>query len=204
MIICTKKIGQLQLKGPFSGKFAGARQPQLLRSLPGRSFLVATNEGERFLFKQQGDLHQFARRRPAHEQPAHDRHLRSHRSPPRAEFPYPEVPENYPWPNFNTAGMDGAQGPFGPHNIHEPMSNKLWLDQNPKLACCRYSTRACGCMTCPTPTTSRAGLFHPQPERLFLRHPGAGPCWLPPRTAWWTTAATSTWIPGTTACISCA
>ena len=49
-----------------------------------------------------------------------------------AEFPYPEVPENYPWPNFNTAGMDGAQGPFGPHNIHEPMSNQALAGPEPQ------------------------------------------------------------------------
>ena len=36
-----KKIGQLQLKGPFSGKFAGARTHTCL-PLPGRNFLVAT------------------------------------------------------------------------------------------------------------------------------------------------------------------
>lgn len=46
-----------------------------------------------------------------------------------AEFPYPEVPEDFPYPNFNVMNL-GCQGPFGPGtNLHEPMSNKPWLEQ---------------------------------------------------------------------------
>ncbi len=37
-----------------------------------------------------------------------------------AEFPYPEVPENYPWPNFNTAGMDAPRAPSAPTTSTSP------------------------------------------------------------------------------------
>lgn len=53
-----------------------------------------------------------------------------------AEFPYPEVPADFPYKNFNTAGL-GCQGPFGPHNLHEPMG-KPWLEDNPNRVYCCY------------------------------------------------------------------
>jgi len=42
-------------------------------------------------------------------------------------FPYPEVPEDYPYKNFNFCGLH-KPGPFGPHNMHEPMSHKSWIE----------------------------------------------------------------------------
>ena len=98
-----------------------------------------------------------------------------------AEFPYPEVPENYPWPNFNTAGMDGAQGPFGPHNIHEPMSNKPWLDQNPNRVYCCYFHAGMRVYDVSGPYYIMSWpTSSPQTGKAALRHPGARPCcWLP-------------------------
>ena len=56
-----------------------------------------------------------------------------------AEFPYPEVPEDFPYPNFNVMNL-GCQGPFGPHNLHEPMSNKPWLEQRgDRVYCCYFA-----------------------------------------------------------------
>ena len=56
-----------------------------------------------------------------------------------AEFPYPEVPEDFPYPNFNVMNLE-CQGPFGPHNLHEPMSNKPWLEQRgDRVYCCYFA-----------------------------------------------------------------
>jgi len=52
-------------------------------------------------------------------------------------FPYPEVPEDYPFDDFNDCGL-GCQGPLGPHNIHEPMQNKPYLDRDPNRVYCCY------------------------------------------------------------------
>ena len=52
-------------------------------------------------------------------------------------FPYPEVPEDFPWPNFNDCGL-GCQGPFGPHNIHEPHDHPALEDRNDRLYCCYF------------------------------------------------------------------
>jgi hypothetical protein len=52
-------------------------------------------------------------------------------------FPYPEVPANFPYKNFNFMGKEHAMG-FGPHNLHEPMPNKPWLENNPNRVYCCY------------------------------------------------------------------
>lgn len=172
-----KKIGQLQLKGPFSGKFAGARTHTCL-PLPGRNFLVATNEGERFPFYNKEILTTGPRKGA---QPMNNLHMIDISDPtdPQlvAEFPYPEVPENYPWPNFNTAGMDGAQGPFGPHNIHEPMSNKPWLDQNPNRVYCCYFHAGMRVYDVSDPYYIKelAYFIPPNPEKLLFDIPVPGP-----------------------------
>ena len=106
-----KKIGQLQLKGPFSGKFAGPH-PHL--PAPARPQLPGGHQRGRALpLLQQRDSHHRPRKGPA----MNNLHMIDISDPtdPQlvAEFPYPEVPENYPWPNFNTAGMDGP-GPLRP------------------------------------------------------------------------------------------
>ena len=45
-------------------------------------------------------------------------------------FPYPEVPEGFPYKNFNQLGQDFPTS-FGPHNLHEPMSRKTWIENRP-------------------------------------------------------------------------
>lgn len=116
-------LGNLKLMPAFSSELAGARTHTAL-PLPGRDFCVVTNEGERFEFFEEGVI--------KHAQALNNIHMIDVREPdkPRlvAEFPYPEVPEDFPASNFNTYAL-GVQGPFGPHNLHEPMSNKPWLEQ---------------------------------------------------------------------------
>ena len=133
-----KKIGQLPMMPPFSGKLAGARCHTFL-PLAGRPFAVLTNEGERFASWSKEVIESSGRDSGA--QPLNGIHMIdvSDISDPTlvASFPYPEVPLGYPYPNFNTAGLD-CQGPFGPHNLHEPMG-KPWLEDDPgRVYCCYF------------------------------------------------------------------
>lgn len=126
-----KLISQLKIQPPFAGKLCGARCHTFL-PLTGRNFAVLTNEGERFPY--------FTKEKIASgphpgAQPMNNLHMIDVSDPTDpvlvAEFPYPEVPEGFPYPNFNDCGI-GCQGPFGPHNVHEPMG-KPWLQDNPNL-----------------------------------------------------------------------
>ena len=132
-----KKVGQLKMTPPFSGKLAGARCHTFL-PLTGRPYAVLTNEGERFASWSKAVIEESAH--PG-AQPLNNLHMIDVSDPEDptliAEFPYPEVPEGYPYQNFNTAGLNGVQGPFGPHNIHEPMG-KPWLEDDPNRVYCCY------------------------------------------------------------------
>lgn len=130
-------LGRLTLMPPFSGGLAGARAHTAL-PLPGRNLVVVTNEGERF---QTFDPEEMRRLHTA--QPMNNLHMIDVRDPSRptliAEFPYPEVPEGFPYRNFNEAWL-GVQGPFGPHNVHEPMPGKPWLEQRgDRVYCCYFA-----------------------------------------------------------------
>lgn len=173
-----KKVGQLKFQPPFSGKMAGARTHTCL-PLPGRNFLVATNEGERFPFFNKEILTKTGGRTGA--QPMNNLHMVDISDPSDpvlvAEFPYPEVPEDFPYPNFNTAGMDGAQGPFGPHNIHEPMDGKPWLDSNPNRVYCCYFHAGMRVYDVSDPYYIKeiAYFIPPNPEKLLYDIPIPGP-----------------------------
>jgi len=131
-----KKIGQLMVKPPFGGKLAGARCHTYL-PLTGRDFAVLSNEGERFPVFSKEKIEKSAH--PG-AQPMNNLHMIDVSNLADqvlvAEFPYPEVPADFPYKNFNTAGL-GCQGPFGPHNLHEPMG-KPWLEDNPNRVYCCY------------------------------------------------------------------
>lgn len=131
-----KKLGQLKVTPPFSGKLAGARAHTFL-PLSGRDYAVLSNEGERFAMWSKSVIENSAH--PG-AQPLNNLHMIDVANPADpvlvAEFPYPEVPPDYPYPNFNVAGLD-CQGPFGPHNLHEPMG-KPYLEDNPNRVYCCY------------------------------------------------------------------
>jgi hypothetical protein len=127
-----KLLGRLTFRPPFAGKLSGARCHTVL-PLTGRDFAVVTNEGERFPYFTKEIINGVA-------QPMNNLHMVDVHDPTNptlvAEFPYPEVPADFPYPNFNDCGI-GAQGPFGPHNLHEPMG-KPWLEDNPNRVYCCY------------------------------------------------------------------
>ena len=128
-----KCLGQLQFMPAFSSRMAGARTHTAL-PLPGRDFVAVTNEGERFQFFGPGKI--------TEPQAMNNIHMVDVSIPEKptmvAQFPYPEVPEDFPYQNFNTAAL-GVQGPFGPHNLHEPMDGKPWLEQRgDRVYCCYF------------------------------------------------------------------
>ena len=131
-----KKLGQIKMTPPFSGKLAGARCHTFL-PLRGRGLAVLSNEGERFA---SWSPEVIANSAHPGAQPLNNLHMIDVSNPADpvliAEFPYPEVPADFPYPNFNDCGL-GCQGPFGPHNLHEPMG-KPWLEDNPNRVYCCY------------------------------------------------------------------
>lgn len=129
-----KLMSQLPFQPTFSSYFAGAKTHTAL-PLPGRDYVVVTNEGERFTWMSKEKL-------KGMPQALNNIHMVDISDPYNpvlvAEFPYPEVPDDFPYPNFNEMGL-GCQGPFGPHNLHEPMSNKPWLEQRgDRVYCCYF------------------------------------------------------------------
>ncbi|MFP3154720.1 hypothetical protein LQZ18_09915 [Lachnospiraceae bacterium ZAX-1] len=130
-----KCLGELKLMPAFSSHNSGARTHTAL-PLPGRDLCVVQNEGERFQFFTKEAL-------GGRAQALNNIHMIDVSDPANptliAEFPYPQVPKDFPYPNFNVMNL-GCQGPFGPHNLHEPMSNKPWLEQRgDRVYCCYFA-----------------------------------------------------------------
>lgn len=117
-------LGHLVTTPPFGGKVAGARCHTFLPVI-GTKFAVATFEGERF-FCQSTEKLANSGAQPFNTILTID--ISDPKDPVMvADFPYPEVPESFPFRNFNFCGLE-LQGPFGPHNLHEPMTNKPWIE----------------------------------------------------------------------------
>lgn len=171
-----KLIAQLKVQPPFTGKLCGARCHTFL-PLTGRDFAVLTNEGERFPFFTKEKLMNAGKRSGA--QPMNNLHMIDVSDPADptlvAEFPYPEVPKDFPWPNFNDCGI-GAPGPFGPHNVHEPMG-KPWLEDDPNRVYCCYFHAGLRVYDVSDPYYIKelAYFIPPNPEKLLFDVPVPGP-----------------------------
>jgi hypothetical protein len=133
-ITLPRLLGRLRLSPPFSGVAAGARCHTFL-PLTSRGFAVATNEGERFAVYSKEALNSLP------TQPMGNLHMIDVHDPRHpalvAEFPYPEVPDDWPWDDFNDCGL-GAPGPLGPHNLHEPKSLPHVEDNSNRVYCCYF------------------------------------------------------------------
>ncbi|MEM3629239.1 MAG: hypothetical protein QXQ94_10900 [Candidatus Bathyarchaeia archaeon] len=134
-------IGHLPLCPPFGSYYGGARTHTAV-PLPGRDLVVVTNEGERYSwFVPNNNPNIEGKRIGKMAQALNNIHMVDVSDPTMptliAEFPYPEVPENFPYKNFQQLGL-GVNGPFGPHNLHEPMPGKNWLDLRGDRVYCAY------------------------------------------------------------------
>lgn len=163
-----RALGQLKFMPAFSSHLAGARTHTAL-PLPGRDLCVVMNEGERFEFFEKGSIKE--------AQALNNIHMVDVRDPSKptliAEFPYPEVPEDFPAPNFNTYAL-GCQGPFGPHNLHEPMDGKPWLEQRGDVVYDAYFHAGLRIYDVSDPfyIKEKAYFIPPNPTNRFFPFPG--------------------------------
>ena len=135
-------VGNLPLVPPFASHYGGASTHTAL-PLPGRDLCVVTNEGERYMwFVPNNDPNIQGKKIGNMAQALNNLHMVDVSDPSNpvliAEFPYPEVPENFPYKNYQQLGL-GVNGTFGPHNLHEPMDHKPYLDQRgDRVYCCYF------------------------------------------------------------------
>jgi len=133
-ITLPQLVGQLQHHPPFAGGLCGAWCHTIL-PLSQRPYAIMTSEGERF--------------------PTFTKKIMEKWPPPPMSlfgivdvsdptnptlismFPYPEVPEGFPYPNFNDCGV-GSPCYFGPHNLHEPHDHPDMEDRNDRVYCCYF------------------------------------------------------------------
>jgi hypothetical protein len=131
-ITLPQLIGQLRHHPPFAGKLGGARCHTVL-PLSKRDYAIMTSEGERF--------HVFSSEQVKSPQPLNFIGMVDIFDPTDptlvATFPYPEVPEDYPYRNFNEVPGWGA-GPLGPHNLHEPHDDPNLEDRNDRVYCAYF------------------------------------------------------------------
>jgi hypothetical protein len=134
-ITLPKLLGNLRIHPPFAGGRCGAwcHTVMPMSKIP---YAIMTTEGERFVLFTKKILE--TRGVP----PMHLLGIVNVQDPTNptliSMFPYPEVPPDFPFKNFNDMGL-GVPGPFGPHNIHEPHDNPDLEDRQDRIYCCYFS-----------------------------------------------------------------
>ena len=128
-----KLVGQLRHHPPFAGKLSGARCHTIV-PLSERPYAVMTTEGERYTVFTEEIV-------GGEAQPLNFIGMVDVRDPADptlvSTFPYPEIPEGFPYQNFTVIPGVGA-GPFGPHNLHEPHFHPALEDRNDRIYCCYF------------------------------------------------------------------
>lgn len=119
-----KTLGEIDVCPPFSNKWGGARCHTFM-PIRGTKFAVGLQEGERVWCTSEERLRMCGTQSYCGIQ-MYD--VSDPTDPTLVSiFPYPEVPEEFPYQNFNHMGSALAIN-AGPHNIHEPMTGKPWAD----------------------------------------------------------------------------
>ena len=127
-------VSQLKIHPPFGSTCGGAKCHTAM-PLKGRNLVVVTNEGDRIQIARE-DWIGFQGTQAMSTMMMVD--VTDKKKPAMIGiFPYPEVPEGFPFRNFQSMGLSVNTG-FGPHNIHEPMSNKPFLQNDPNRVYCCY------------------------------------------------------------------
>ena len=133
-ITLPQLVGQLKHNPPFAGRLCGAWCHTIV-PLSQRPYAVMTSEGERF------PLFTKAIVEKSPPQPLALFGIVDVSDPTNptliSTFPYPEVPDGFPYKNFNDCGI-GAHGPLGPHNLHEPGDRPDLEDRNDRIYCCYF------------------------------------------------------------------
>jgi hypothetical protein len=132
-ISLPRLLGQLRHQPPFAGKLSGARCHTVL-PLSGRPYAVMTSEGERYSVFDESIVKGVA-------QPLNFIGMVDVHNPADptliSVFPYPEIPQGWPFKNFNEIPGVGA-GPFGPHNLHESHYHPALEDRNDRIYCAYF------------------------------------------------------------------
>lgn len=132
-ITLPRIVGQLEHHPPLAGKLSGARCHTVV-PLSGRPYAVMTTEGERYPVFTEAMIGGVA-------QPLNILGMVDIHNPADPTlisiFPYPKIPEGWPYKNFTEIPGVGA-GPFGPHNIHEPHYHPALEDRNDRIYCCYF------------------------------------------------------------------
>jgi hypothetical protein len=132
-ISLPRLVGELHHHPPFSGKLSGARCHTIV-PLSDRPYCVMTTEGERYTVYTPEII-------AGDAQPMNFIGMVDVRNPADPTlisiFPYPEIPEGWPYKNLTEIPGVGA-GPFGPHNIHEPHFHPALEDRSDRIYCCYF------------------------------------------------------------------
>ena len=123
-------IGECNMTPPFATKFGGALCHTFMPIL-GTNYAIGMQEGERQWTYSKAEFDKFG----VQSMCGIEMFDISNPEDPVmiSVFPYPEIPENWPYKNFNDLGY-GYPTSFGPHNLHEPMTSKPWIENNPNRA----------------------------------------------------------------------
>ena len=126
-------VGRLRHHPPLAGKLSGARCHTVI-PLSQRPYAIMTTEGERYSVFTEKIIGGVA-------QPLNIIGMVDVSNPADPTlvsiFPYPEIPEGWPYSNFTDIPGVGA-GPFGPHNLHEPHYHPALEDRNDRIYCCYF------------------------------------------------------------------